>query len=151
MEEGRFRRDLYERLNFVPLEVSPLRDRREDIPLLLRHCLDRLGGGRWIEVTPKGLDYLTALEYSWPGNVRELEQLSARLVLDGDESVGVPELQKHLRGRTETSRAKARPSTVSPVAAAVPQNQTPDTPAAAGSISIGLPGLLQQAEEAWLE
>src|SRR5206468_6934535 len=53
VREGRFRRDLYERLNFIPIRIPPLRERREDIPLLLRHCLDQYAEGRWIELGPE--------------------------------------------------------------------------------------------------
>ena len=49
--QGRFRRDLYERLNYVPVRVPPLRERVEDIPLLLRHALDQIEAGRWIELS----------------------------------------------------------------------------------------------------
>ena len=49
VREGRFRRDLYERLHFIPIRIPPLRERAQDIPLLLRHCLDQHPDGRWIE------------------------------------------------------------------------------------------------------
>src|SRR5207249_4746150 len=55
---GRFRRDLYERLNFVPIRVPPLRERTEDSPLLLRHCLDQHESGRWIELSQDAFDFL---------------------------------------------------------------------------------------------
>mgnify|MGYP000464675737 CR=1 FL=1 len=53
VEEGRFRTDLFFRLKVVPIEVPPLRERRYDIPVLLRHCLDRQDEGRFVEVTPE--------------------------------------------------------------------------------------------------
>ncbi len=78
---GRFRRDLYERLNFVPIRIPPLRDRRTDIPLLLRDALDRTGAGRWLEMDPDAEGWLAGLDHVWPGNVRQLEQIAARLAL----------------------------------------------------------------------
>jgi DNA-binding NtrC family response regulator len=69
VEKGTFRRDLYYRLNVVTLRLSPLRDRREDIPHLIRHFLERYGRQQ-----PMEPDVLEALiSYDWPGNVRELE------------------------------------------------------------------------------
>jgi len=72
VEQGRFRRDLYYRLNVVKLHLPPLRDRREDIPLLAAHFLERNSRefGRAFRLSPETLGYL--VEYPWPGNVREL-------------------------------------------------------------------------------
>jgi len=83
MREKKFRRDLYDRLNYLPIRVPPLRERVEDIPLLLRHCLDQTAAGRWIEVSDEALEYLVNLDFTWPGNVRHIEQLAARLTTDG--------------------------------------------------------------------
>jgi len=77
-----FREDLYYRLNVIPIEVPPLRRRKEDIPLLVEHFLARLNQekGRSVEgFAPAALDRL--IEYDWPGNVRELENLVERLVV----------------------------------------------------------------------
>ena len=82
--EGRFRQDLFERLNFVRIHVPPLRERREDIPLLLRHCLDRQGAGRWVELTADAERFLCEADVDWSGNVRHLDQLATRVV----EAVG---------------------------------------------------------------
>jgi len=73
VEQGRFRKDLYYRLNVVSLRIPPLRDRREDIPLLAAHFLDRMAnhGGQKRMLSDDALRTMT--EYSWPGNVRELE------------------------------------------------------------------------------
>ncbi len=78
LDEGRFREDLYYRLNVVPLNVPPLRERREDIPDLVR----RFAQG--VPVTSAALDRL--LSHHWPGNVRELENVMERSLLlrDGD-------------------------------------------------------------------
>jgi transcriptional regulator with GAF, ATPase, and Fis domain len=68
-----FREDLYYRLRVVPIEVPPLRERREDLDLLIRHLLERIGKarGRALRLAPSAMRALLA--YRWPGNVRELE------------------------------------------------------------------------------
>jgi anaerobic nitric oxide reductase transcription regulator len=82
VEEGRFRADLFHRINVFPLAVPPLRDRREDIPLLAGFFCDRirrqLGTGP-VRLTPDARSALQ--EFDWPGNVRELENVVSRLVL----------------------------------------------------------------------
>src|SRR5205814_1056352 len=82
----RFRRDLFERLNYLQIHVPPLRERKEDIPDLLRHALDNLEGGRWIEVEPDALEYLAGRDLEWPGNVRNIEQLAALVVAEGSRT-----------------------------------------------------------------
>ncbi|MEK7405552.1 MAG: sigma-54 dependent transcriptional regulator [Acidobacteriota bacterium] len=77
--EGKFREDLFYRLNVVPIQLPPLRRRKEDIPLLALHFLERHGGGRKLAITPAAMDAL--LDYAWPGNVRELEHVMERLAL----------------------------------------------------------------------
>ena len=83
VRQGRFRRDLFDRLNYIPIRVPPLRERTEDIPLLLRHCLDQTSPGRWIELSREALQYLRDLDFAWPGNVRHIEQIAARLTTAG--------------------------------------------------------------------
>jgi two-component system response regulator HydG len=77
MQEGRFRDDLYYRLNGVTLRLPPLRDRRGDIPLLARHFLDRFGAKK--QLSPRALDTLS--NYAWPGNVRELQMVIHRAAI----------------------------------------------------------------------
>jgi len=94
---GRFRLDLYERLGFVVIRVPPLRERRADVPLLLRHALDRYESGRWVEISEAAASFLTGGDHLWSGNVRQIEQLAARLVLDGEaDPVSVARLERHL-------------------------------------------------------
>jgi DNA-binding NtrC family response regulator len=76
VERGTFRRDLYYRLNVVPLRVAPLRDRKEDIPALIAHFLESYSDGHTI--TQETLDAM--LSYDWPGNVRELEHCIQHMV-----------------------------------------------------------------------
>jgi formate hydrogenlyase transcriptional activator len=79
---GRFRADLFFRLNVFPVPVPPLRERREDVPDLVRHFLHRLGrrlGKPAADVAPATMQLL--MEYHWPGNVRELENLVERALI----------------------------------------------------------------------
>jgi len=81
IREGRFREDLFYRLNVVRLEVPPLRERRQDVPLLVDHFLSRFRGilGKNIRgISDEALDLL--VHYRWPGNVRELENVIERAV-----------------------------------------------------------------------
>jgi len=82
IREGRFREDLYYRLNVVPIEIPPLRERREDIPMLVRHFLDLLeetDGVTTRELSTAAVDRLKSLD--WPGNVRELRNTVERLLI----------------------------------------------------------------------
>src|SRR6202451_2369034 len=75
LENGTFREDLYYRLNVVPLDIPPLRERKEDIPYLVEHFAKKFGGA----ISEGALERLTS--YHWPGNVRELENVVERSVL----------------------------------------------------------------------
>jgi DNA-binding NtrC family response regulator len=79
LEQGAFREDLFYRLNAVRLKALPLRERPEDIPLLVRHFARRAAAGREVRVSPEALHALRV--YGWPGNVRELENALERAVL----------------------------------------------------------------------
>jgi DNA-binding NtrC family response regulator len=82
VREGRLREDLYYRLNVLPIEVPPLRDRREDIPLLAKYFMHRLSEANGKRVSSIGGEVLDALErYDWPGNVRQLENITQRMVI----------------------------------------------------------------------
>ncbi|MCF8063243.1 MAG: sigma 54-interacting transcriptional regulator [Deltaproteobacteria bacterium] len=112
--DGRFRPDLFYRLNVVPMTIPPLRERREDIPELLYHHLEqfnlRYGTSTWI--SPEAVDTLTG--YGWPGNVRELANLMERLViLQGRDLIQVEDLP----GRLQDSR---RPTPVERIAESRP-------------------------------
>lgn len=92
VREGRFREDLYHRLNVVTLESPPLRDRKEDVPLLARYFLQRSGERckRQVQgLSPEAEAML--IEYGWPGNVRELENAMERAVVLGVSEWVLPE------------------------------------------------------------
>jgi DNA-binding NtrC family response regulator len=99
VQAGRFREDLYYRLNVITIDLPPLRDRREDIPLLVSHFLTTYTEENDREVvgfSPEAIDALT--EYSWPGNVRELENAVERaVVMSRGETVELDELPQALR------------------------------------------------------
>jgi DNA-binding NtrC family response regulator len=76
VEKGSFRRDLYFRLNVINIRLSPLRERREDIPALINHFVARVGGN--YSLTAEALEVL--LSYDWPGNIRELENCVQHMV-----------------------------------------------------------------------
>jgi transcriptional regulator with GAF, ATPase, and Fis domain len=95
VRDGRFRSDLYHRLAIFPIHLPPLRERREDIPLLAAYLLTRKARqlGRNIErISGEILDRLTA--YDWPGNVRELENVIERaIILSPRNSIGLQAVQ----------------------------------------------------------
>ena len=105
--EGRFREDLYYRLNVIPIEVPPLRARREDIPLLVDHFLALFcaeNGKRPKRLSAEALAYFVG--YDWPGNVRELRNMVERLVILGPGDVITPDdLPAPLRPRAEAPLA----------------------------------------------
>ncbi len=82
VKAGKFRDDLYYRLNVVPIHIPPLRERKEDLPLLVNHFLQKYNKKAKREVTAISKEALKALlEYDWPGNVRELENTIERAVV----------------------------------------------------------------------
>ena len=118
VERGAFRQDLYYRLNVIPIVIPPLRERRDDIPLLLEHVLARAGfagsmpGGNRSQdqiFTEKAFQALCA--YDWPGNVRELENVVERLLVlagwaDGKErgkQIDLPDLPEKIREKPEAT------------------------------------------------
>jgi len=98
VKKGLFREDLYWRLNVVPLFLPPLRERKEDIPVLIDYFLKKFNReyGRRIAISPQAIARL--MEYSWPGNVRELENTIERLIVLAEGEVITPEdLPVHIR------------------------------------------------------
>ncbi|MFV1952060.1 MAG: sigma-54 interaction domain-containing protein [Nitrospinota bacterium] len=92
VEENRFREDLFYRLNVIPVNLPPLRERKSDIPLLVNHFLDYFNQvkNRNVKyISPESIKFLSS--YRWPGNVRELENLIERLVVLNDNDTIMPE------------------------------------------------------------
>jgi len=108
VKDGRFREDLFYRLNVVAVELPPLRDRRDDVPLLARAFLQEASArhGREVGSLPPAIVRLL-MDYGWPGNVRELANAVERLVLLAeDEGLSVEDLPAPIR---ETADSKAAP------------------------------------------
>ncbi|GAB4256149.1 sigma-54-dependent transcriptional regulator [Deferrisoma sp.] len=96
VEEGRFREDLYYRIAVVPIHMPSLRERPEDIPLLVAHFLKKLAPGRPVRVEPEALEALS--RYTWKGNVRELENTIERLlVLTEGDTIRLQDLPEKIR------------------------------------------------------
>jgi len=105
VDRGLFRSDLFYRLNVVPVILPPLRNRRDDIPLLIEHFLQSSNkrNDREMQLTGEALTFLT--DYDWPGNVRELQNLVERLVILSDTPIIRREdLIEHLRAIPEQRR-----------------------------------------------
>lgn len=101
--DGRFREDLFYRLNVIPVTLPALRERKDDIPLLVQHFLEKYGEesrkSGWF-VTPEAMDLLMA--YDWPGNVRELENVIERaVVLAPSREIGVDLIPEQVRFNRE--------------------------------------------------
>ena len=100
IQKGDFREDLYYRLGVITVEIPPLRERREDIPPLIRHFLKRYAPGRSIEISREAMDAL--MKYRWPGNIRELENVIERaVVLSRDDMISTRDMPPHLQ-KTQT-------------------------------------------------
>jgi len=145
VETGEFREDLYFRLNVVPIESPALRERTEDIPLLVsafvRECC-RDNGFREKTVTPAVLEQMRS--YDWPGNVRELRNVVERLVIMSDDVITDRELPDYLQG----ARAPRTPTPAAGVAAAAGAD-----PLGVGKLDIDeltLRGFREAAEERFL-
>jgi DNA-binding NtrC family response regulator len=101
LEQGTFREDLYYRLNVVPINIPPLRERKEDIPFLAEHFIHKLApdtGGRVQSITDAAIAKLVA--YHWPGNVRELENVIERsLVMCNDTQLDASDIKLEMAPR----------------------------------------------------
>jgi len=116
MKQGRFRSDLFYRLNVIAIHLPPLRERREDIPLLAEAFLGRMATERGMAARTIGADAMAAImEYDWPGNVRELENaLERATTLSKGESIGAAELPDRVTERRAASLLAERPATANP-------------------------------------
>jgi two-component system nitrogen regulation response regulator NtrX len=99
IRNNRFREDLYYRLNVVPIHIRPLRERREDIPLLIEYYLEFFGSEN--NKKKKGIDkdalHFLSGEYGWPGNIRELKNLMERLsILARGDSISLEDVQGNI-------------------------------------------------------
>jgi two-component system response regulator AtoC len=146
---GNFRDDLYYRLNVVPLQIPPLRKRRGDIPLLVRHIIKRFNERLKKNVAGIADDALAALEsHNWPGNIRELENVLERTILfTKNEKITRADLPEELGQAAAAAAAHAVPAAAphapsAPVAVSTSANEPDDgdgdddAPAVAGDSSL---------------
>ena len=132
VKAGRFREDLFYRLNVVTIRIPPLRDRREDIPLLAEHFASKHAGARGATLTNEAREAL--LTWDWPGNVRELENAVARaLALNPGGTILPEDLPEGVREKYDKERGVARPASAPP-----PQPYTPPPPLADPLLTSGL-------------
>ena len=97
-----FRDDLFYRINVCPVRIPPLRERREDVPLLAEHFLRRFAPQKAIALTPAAEEALC--HYDWPGNVRELRNVMQRLALFADHEIHVQDLPPEIAGTGHVDR-----------------------------------------------
>jgi two-component system NtrC family response regulator len=103
-----FREDLFYRLNVVPITLPPLRERKSDIPLLVRHFSGKYGGDRVISFPNEAIKAIQS--YNWPGNVRELENFCERIILmTEDDTIGTEVVMSHLELVAKEQRDIASP------------------------------------------
>jgi transcriptional regulator with PAS, ATPase and Fis domain len=110
VREGTFREDLYYRVNVIPVRLPPLRERREDIPLLVQHFLDRIG--RDLDPPRSGVSFSQQavrqlMAYDWPGNVRQLENLVERALTlgAGRQQIDVDMLPDEIRAAATAAQS----------------------------------------------
>jgi len=140
IEKGNFREDLYFRLAVIPIYVPPLRERPEDVPLLVKHFVNQLGrenNRRPKQITPAAMDVLK--RHRWRGNIRELRNTIERLIImtEGD-TIDAPDLPDSLR----SDKGSPRPAAASSPAAVLGSG--------AGSDAGTLREFKESAERAWL-
>lgn len=124
VKEGRFREDLFWRLNVVPIVIPPLRERKEDIPLLCEYFIGKFEKkfGFPIRISSEVMEIFK--NYEWPGNVRELENLIERFfVLSEDQNVTVKDLPERIRYSERTFSKNLIPEDLNPFASSIDLNE----------------------------
>ncbi len=151
VKEGRFRQDLFYRLNVITLEIPPLRDRIEDIPLLAAYFLNKyskINGKNILSLSPEVHQILSS--YCWPGNVRELENIIERAVsLCSTQTIELPDLPPRLKFESTIEKAVllGRPQEIE--LTAIPL-QRPDSPFTGSYMVIPLGISLDKIEQSVL-
>lgn len=110
VDKGYFRKDLYYRLNVIPIEIPPLRERKDDIPLLIRHFIRRFSMRMHRNITIAREAEEALLKYRWEGNVRELENLIERAItITDDDTIGLDDLPPEILKDKEEPDGKTTP------------------------------------------
>ena len=117
IELGRFREDLYHRLNVVPLRVPPLSDRRDDIPVLVAHFMKRLSAASGLPTRDVSEEAMAVLQaYNWPGNVRQLRNIVERLLIlatdDAASAISADLLPSNFSGSASPWAQGAKPDLI---------------------------------------
>jgi DNA-binding NtrC family response regulator len=136
VDEGRFRKDLYYRLRVVPIEIPPLRTRREDIAPLAQHLLARVGArhGRQLRFSPDALRALLPLD--WPGNVRQLENaLEYAVAVCRGQTVHLGDLPPEIRAEARAAADSERLALLNPGQILAPLGATPTQPVPASPLT----------------
>ncbi len=130
IKEGKFREDLYYRINVFPIEMPPLRERTEDIPLLLNELVARVENEKRGSIRFNSAAIMALCRHEWPGNVRELANLVERLVITHPYGViGVSDLPKRFRHVDDIDEDRDLPEELADMAGAMPGYVSMDTPA----------------------
>jgi two-component system response regulator AtoC len=137
VKEGRFREDLYYRLNVVSIHVPPLRDRKEEIPILCEYFLEKYNKkfNKSIAQVPENLMTLF-MSHEWPGNVRELENMIKRIVVLEDQASVVAELNASIHSSRQAVAVPVGMGHAPAAALASPAGPAEPAPAVAQSISL---------------
>jgi DNA-binding NtrC family response regulator len=163
VREGRFREDLYYRLNVFPIWVPPLRDRLDDVPELVRHFIARFAAEEGKSVDGIEPDALPMLKrYSWPGNIRQLENAVFRAVILADQPLlsvnEFPQIAAHVQGYRVTVPPAPAPRVVSPriegpvmLGESSMAPATIHVPSANGRDTVGIPALSEEGDIRSLE
>jgi DNA-binding NtrC family response regulator len=125
VERGQFRADLYYRLNVIPLTLPPLRERREDIPILARHFAAKFAAHQQTQIPHLHQEFLERLQsHSWPGNVRELGNFMRRvLTLSGTHEIDASCFDMEFQGAARPQLAPPAPMPASAAVAGIPIRQ----------------------------
>ena len=102
VDQNRFRLDLYYRINIVQIKIPPLRNRKEDIPLLVEHFINRFAPEKDLKVSKEVWEVL--MDYHWPGNVRELRNVVQRATLFAEKEIRVADLPDDIRQQDHIER-----------------------------------------------
>lgn len=113
-KNGSFREDLYYRLNVINIEMPPLRDRKDDIPLLVKYFIHKFSNEfqrNNVSISEKALEIL--MRYSWPGNIRELENVIQRAIIMSKDQIQVEDIPEYLK--IPAPNAESQPFTLKPL------------------------------------
>jgi len=143
VEKGTFRRDLYFRLNVVNIRLSPLRERKEDIPALINHFLARVGGN--YSITAEAMEVL--LTYEWPGNVRELENCIQHMVaINSGPLLHIADLPSNIQNFVLQRKSQYLTAAATVHSPQSTPSETPPVPIEAQRAPQGIPAVIPLSE-----